>query len=72
MTPESRETKLTEKKNDLRVRPKQIDTLRMFCVCGKPISLTLTRAGIRPNTQATWHTYCRACSRHVYLEVTSP
>lgn len=57
------------KRTDLRIRPKQVDVVRLYCVCGTPLALRLTnhRTG---NALATWHQWCKACARHIYLEVT--
>lgn len=53
---------------DLRIRPKQVDIVRLYCVCGTPLALRLT--GHRThNAIATWHQWCAACKRHIYLEV---
>jgi len=59
-----------KKRTDLRIRPKQVDIVRLYCVCGTPLGLRLTNPR-HVNSIATWHQWCKACSRHVYLEVTA-
>lgn len=57
------------KKSSLRIRSKQVDTIRIFCVCGKRMELMPGKADYYPSSYVCWRRYCNHCRRHIQLLV---